>query len=80
MLLDQDTPTHNRQPSVERAARRRLADIGYRSLASVRCHFHDGTITLHGDVPSYYHKQIAQEAMRNVENIDAIVNEINVWA
>jgi hypothetical protein len=37
-------------------------------------------MTLHGSVPTYYHKQVAQEAMRNVDNVDAIVNEIDVWS
>jgi hypothetical protein len=65
---------------VERAARKRLAKTGYRSLGSVRCQFDDGTLTLHGRVPSYYHKQVAQEAIRNVNDVDTIVNEINVWS
>jgi hypothetical protein len=78
--LQYETPAHIRPPSVERAARKRLAKTGYRSLGSVRCHFHDGTMTLHGSVPTYYHKQVAQEAMRNVDNVDAIVNEIDVWS
>jgi hypothetical protein len=65
---------------VERAARKRLAKTGYRSLDSVRCQFDDGTLTLRGSVPSYYHKQVAQEAIRNVNDVDTIVNEINVWS
>jgi osmotically-inducible protein OsmY len=80
MPLNDDASAQIGTPSVERAARKRLAKTGYRSLGSVRCHFRDGTITLHGNVPSYYHKQIAQEAMRNVDNVEAIVNEIDVWS
>jgi hypothetical protein len=78
MPLSLDMPAHIGQPSVERAARKRLAKTGYRSLGSVRCNFRDGTIILHGSVPSYYHKQIAQEAMRDVDNVEAIVNQIKV--
>jgi osmotically-inducible protein OsmY len=65
---------------VERAARKRLAKTGYRLLGSVRCQFDDGTLTLHGRVPSYYHKQVAQEAIRNVTDVATIVNELNVWS
>jgi hypothetical protein len=78
MPLSLDTPVQMGPPSVERAARKRLAKTGYRSLGSVRCNYRDGTITLHGSVPSYYHKQIAQEAMRDVDNVETIVNQINV--
>ena len=80
MPLSYDSPAQIGPPSVERAARKRLAKTGYRSLGSVGCHFQDGTITLHGSVPSYYHKQVAQEAMRDMDNVDAIVNKINVWS
>jgi hypothetical protein len=78
MPLSLGTPAHIGPPSVERAARKRLAKTGYRSLGSVCCNYRDGTITLHGSVPSYYHKQIAQEAMRDVDNVEAIVNQIKV--
>jgi osmotically-inducible protein OsmY len=77
MALNQDSPA--RCP-VESAARQRLAKTGYRSLGWVRCQFDDGTLTLHGSVPSYYHKQVAQEAIRNVTGLETIVNEINVWS
>jgi hypothetical protein len=78
MPLSLDTPAHIGPPSVERAARKRIVKTGYRSLRSVRCKYRDGTITLHGSVPSYYHKQIAQEAIRDVDNVEAIVNQIKV--
>jgi hypothetical protein len=65
--------------TIEKAAHKRLDKTGYRSLSAVRCRFHDGTLTLKGKVPSYYHKQIAQEAIRKVGNFKAIVNDIDVW-
>jgi len=64
--------------SVERAARARLAKTGYQNLRSVDCAFHDGRITLRGEVPSYYHKQLAQESVRNAPHITQIVNHIEV--
>ena len=64
--------------SVERAARLRLARTGYQTLRSVECSFRDGRIVLRGEVPSYYHKQVAQESMRNAPNVTQIVNQIEV--
>jgi hypothetical protein len=64
--------------SVEHAARLRLANTGYRTLRRVECSFRDGRIVLRGEVPSYYHKQLAQESVRNAPHIAQIVNQINV--
>lgn len=64
--------------SVERAARLRLANTGYHTLKTVDCSFRDGRIVLRGEVPSYYHKQLAQESVRNAPNVSQIVNHIEV--
>jgi osmotically-inducible protein OsmY len=64
--------------SVERAARQRLATTGYRTLRAVECSFRDGRMTLRGEVPSYYHKQLAQETMRDAPHVTQIVNQIEV--
>jgi hypothetical protein len=60
-MLTTETPS-NRMDStnVERLARLHLARTGYSRLSAVECSFRDGTILLHGIVPSYYHKQMAQ--------------------
>ena len=76
--MNYETPAHMGPPSVERAAQKRLAKTGYRSLGSVRCQFHDGTMTLRGSVPSYYHKQVAQEALRSTEHVTQVVNNLEV--
>ena len=67
-----------RAQSVERAAQLRLAKTGYQTLRSVECSFRDGRIVLRGEVPSYYHKQLAQESIRNAPHIPQIVNQIEV--
>ena len=68
----------NHPHSVERAARLRLARTAYQTLRSVECSFRDGRIVLRGEVPSYYHKQLAQESMRNAPHVTQIVNHIEV--
>jgi hypothetical protein len=80
MTLNSDAPAQLCPTTVEKTARKRLAKTGYRSLGLVHCQFDDGTLTLHGRVPSYYHKQVAQEVIRNVADVETIVNEINVWS
>jgi osmotically-inducible protein OsmY len=41
----------------------------------------EGRITLHGVVASYFQKQMAQEAVRRVDGVDEIANELEVsWA
>ena len=68
----------NHPQSVERAARLSLAKTGYQTLRSVQCSFRDGRIVLRGEVPSYYHKQIAQESIRDAAHVTQIVNHIEV--
>ena len=64
--------------AVERAARRRLAGTGYQVLKSVECSFRNGTMMLSGQVSSYYHKQIAQEALRSTKHVTQVVNNLEV--
>ena len=37
-----------------------------------------GRVTLRGVVRSYFQKQMAQEAIRNVDGVDEIANELEV--
>ena len=64
--------------NAERAAQRRLEQCGYEALKHVACRFRDGAMTLRGTVPMYFHKQLAQEAVRDLRNVDVIVNDIKV--
>jgi osmotically-inducible protein OsmY len=43
---------------------------------SVECH--QGEVILRGTVPSYYHKQMAQEAVRSISEVGAIRNRLVV--
>ena len=52
--------------------------VGQRQL---RFESHDGRVILRGDVTSYYQKQMAQEALRRVDGVREIENQIEViWA
>ena len=64
--------------NAERAAQRRLEQCGYEALKHIACRFRRGTMTLRGTVPMYFHKQLAQEAVRDLRHVDVIVNDIKV--
>jgi osmotically-inducible protein OsmY len=64
--------------NVERAARWRLEASAYAALRTVRCKFQQGKLVLNGRVPTYFHKQLAQEAIRSLPGVTEIVNHVSV--
>lgn len=63
---------------VEKDARRRLTRSSYRSVRDVACEYHEGILVLRGHVSSFFLKQLAQEAVREVAGVDKVVNVIEV--
>lgn len=59
-------------------AMRRIGDSPFLALRRVTCEEHEGTLILHGRVPSFHHKQVAQETVRNVYGVQRIVNLLQV--
>src|SRR5947209_19012856 len=47
----------------------RLRDNGYLVLKKVSCEYREGVLTLRGRLPSYYLKQVAQEAVARVAGV-----------
>ena len=45
---------------------------------NLRFEANEGCVTLHGTVHSYYQKQMAQEALRRLEGVQTIDNQIEV--
>ena len=64
--------------TVAEAARERLQHSCYPQLRQVTCHFHEGALILHGQLPSYYLKQLAQEAVMELGGVEEIINRIAV--
>jgi len=60
------------------AAEQQLRRSAYRSLHDIRCTMDAGTVVLRGCVPSFFMKQLAQEAVRKTEGVRAVVNELEV--
>jgi osmotically-inducible protein OsmY len=62
----------------EAVAKARLRDVPRLSNQRIWCECQDGRLFLRGQVPSFYHKQLAQEALANLEGIAQIINDIEV--
>jgi osmotically-inducible protein OsmY len=60
--------------TVAEMAHDRLKRSNRSQLGMVVCHLEQGVLFLRGQLPSYYHKQLAQEAVREMVG----VNEIEV--
>ena len=66
-----------RAPVVE-SARGRLSRSCYWKSREITCRYHEGVLFLHGHLSSYYLKQLAQEAVRDLEGVEEIINHIEV--
>jgi osmotically-inducible protein OsmY len=59
--------------------RNRIAQCSYRFYFNqVSWHLHDGQLTLHGCVPSFYMKQMLQTLLRDIEGVQQIDNRVEV--
>ncbi len=67
-----------RLPKVAEAANERLRNSPYRALRGVTCECDQGVVFLRGHLPSFYHKQLAQEAVAGVRGVIQVINEIEV--
>lgn len=57
---------------------RHLRGSGVLALRGVTCELHQGKLTLGGQVPSYYQKQLAQAVVGQIEGVKELVNAITV--
>lgn len=64
--------------SIETAAKARLEASPYPSIRQIVCQYDEGVLVLRGRLPSFFHKQLAQSAVAEVEGIKQIVNHIEV--
>jgi osmotically-inducible protein OsmY len=50
----------------------------YLKSRNLRFETQAGRVVMHGIVHSYYHKQMAQEALRRLEGVDHVENHLEV--
>ncbi len=63
---------------LERVAEVRLRESGHRPLRDLSCTSNGGTVSIHGSVPSYYMKQLAQTIVGRVDEVRRIENHVKV--
>ena len=63
---------------VVQTAQKILQASPYFGIRTLLCEYHEGVLVLRGRVPSYYHKQMAQEAVRKVSGVELILNAVVV--
>lgn len=68
------------QQDVRQAAIAVLANSSVRELRQLRVDGRSNKLELRGQVRSFYHKQLAQEAVRAVAAGMQVVNQVNVSA
>jgi osmotically-inducible protein OsmY len=61
-----------------RAVLREFSETNYSQLRQVQCGYRHGVLHLHGQVDSFFLKQLAQEHARRVEGVTHLVNAIHV--
>jgi len=71
------TPESN---SVAVAAQRCLEASCYFGVRTLTCEHREGVLVLRGQVSSWYQKQLAQEAVRHLPGVEAIINVVDVFA
>ena len=55
-----------------------LQSSGYTSLRRLRCEVTDGVVFVHGNVPSYYLKQMAQTLIKRLGSVQRVTNLVEV--
>jgi len=71
------------RPALEiaREAQQRLEIAQYASIRRLSCECDDaGVLFLRGSLPTFYHKQLAQQAVAGLEGVTQVVNETVVSA
>jgi osmotically-inducible protein OsmY len=74
-------PDFNKCPrsrQIAEEARGRLRNDPHVNRRNVSCECEEGVLRLQGELPTFYAKQLAQEAVRGIKGVEGIINEIEV--
>ena len=66
------------QDAIRETIQQALWQSSYREVRAVTCSFNEGVVVLRGRVSSYFFKQSAQELVRNLKEVDQVVNRVSV--
>jgi osmotically-inducible protein OsmY len=65
-------------PSVSERAESELRRNAYVALKNIACEYREGVLILSGCLPTYYLKQLAQEAVAGIDGVAFVENRIEV--
>ena len=85
-MLTTSTSSHGVQPcrhgpdddGIRTVALELLHSSGYAVLRRLECEVTDAVVIVHGILPSYYLKQVAQEIILRLEGIQGVLNLVEV--
>ena len=72
------TPILTPRPGLRELAEGCLRRNPYLALRNVSCDCRGGVVVLRGRLPTYYLKQVAQEAVAHLEGVQGVENQIEV--
>ena len=78
MDLRTDCGSHSPAHEVTEAAKDRLRRTPYYALRALSCEYDHGALFLRGQLPSFYQKQLAQEAVVGLAGVAQVINETEV--
>jgi osmotically-inducible protein OsmY len=76
---DYEASTSNSRAAIHRDVEERLRQSSYLALRDVFCLGSEGVVILHGRLPSFYLKQVAQEIAFGLDGVREVVNRIEVF-
>ena len=68
-------PAHG---TVARDALRFFRSSSYSELRTIQCESREGVLILRGQVSTFFMKQLAQERIRSIEGVLAVINDLKV--
>ena len=74
--MSSDSPIDAKK--IAEAARHRILHQPHLTQQRIWCECEQGRLSLRGQVPSFYFKQLAQEAVVGMEGVCQVINEIEV--
>ena len=66
-------------PSIAGLAQARLQASLYPPIRRIVCLFDEGLLVLRGRLPSFFHMQVAQAAVADIEGVVQVVSQVEVF-
>lgn len=80
---NQIVPAHRDQPpsadlAAARRAQERLQASSFLAIRGLTCDVHEGMLTLRGQLPNFYTKQVALSLLADLEGVEEITDRVEV--